>query len=260
MNRNHLSIAHLSTQSMSSTFDEFQLMLYHHLFDIVKLSETWLRNDTNLLQYVQIPGYRFCYKNRHERRGDGAGMYIKYTIQYKERQDLSKLEETIEHMWIECQEENKNKNYLVGVFYQPRPENKEKLIWIQKLDAILSTVTVTWNKTVVIAGDTNIDYNKPTVLETYKEVIETFNLKQHVKKPTRQVVKTTDHIVSNLETKKVLITDVLPCPTVNDHDTPYFIKIPTASFQTRYKYIRNMKNFNTREYYTDFSTLPFSTI
>ena len=31
-------------------------------------------------------------------------------------------------------------------------------------------------------------------------------------------------------------------------------------FQTRYKYIRNMKNFNTKEYYTDFSTLPFSTV
>ena len=189
-------------------------------------------------------------------------MYIKDTIKYKERQEFSKLDETIEHMWIECQGKNKNKNYLVGVFYQPRPEDKEKLIWIQKLDTILSAITTTWNKTIVIAGDTNIDYNKPsTVLETYKEVLDTYNLKQHVKKPTRQGVKTIDHIVSNLETEKVLITDVLPCPTVSDHDAPYaIIKIPTASFQTRYKYIRNMKNFNTKEYYTDVSTLPFSAV
>ena len=82
-----------------------------------------------------------------------------------------------------------------------------------------------------------------------------------MKKPTHQGVKTIDHIVSNLETEKVLITDVLPCPTVSDHDAPYaIIKIPTASFQTRYKYIKNIKNFNTKEYYTDFSTLPFSTV
>ena len=54
-NRNHLSISHLNTQSMSSTFDEFQVMLYYHHFDIITLSETWLGNDTNLLQYVQIP-------------------------------------------------------------------------------------------------------------------------------------------------------------------------------------------------------------
>ena len=58
-NRNHLSIAHLNTQSMSSTFDEFQGMLYQYPFDIITLSETWLRNDTNLLQYVPIPGYSF---------------------------------------------------------------------------------------------------------------------------------------------------------------------------------------------------------
>ena len=69
-----------------------------------------------------------------------------------------------------------------------------------------------------------------------------------------------DHIVSNLDTEKVLITDVFLCLTLNDHDAPYaIIKIPTASFQTRYKYTRNMKNF-TKEYYTDFSTVPFSTV
>ena len=81
-------------------------------------------------------------------------MYIKDTIKYKERQDLSKLDETIEYMWIECQGKNKSKNYLVGIFYQPCPEDKEKLIWIQKLDTILSAIT-TWNKIIAIAGDTN---------------------------------------------------------------------------------------------------------
>ena len=55
-------------------------------------------------------------------------MYIRDTIKYKKWQILSKLDETIEHMWIKCQGKNKNKNYLVGVFYQPHPEDKERLI------------------------------------------------------------------------------------------------------------------------------------
>ena len=130
---------------MSSTFDEFQVMLYRRPFDIITLSETWLQSDTNLLQYVQIPGYSFCYKNRDEQRGGGVGMYIKDTIKYKERQDLSELNETIEHVWIECQGKNKYKDYLVGVFYQTRPEDKEKLIWIQKPHTILSGITTTWH-------------------------------------------------------------------------------------------------------------------
>ena len=72
-------------------------------------------------------------------------MYIKDTIKYKERQDLSELNETIEHVWIECQGKNKYKDYLVGVFYQTRPEHKEKLIWIQKPHTILSGITTTWH-------------------------------------------------------------------------------------------------------------------
>ena len=79
-NRNHLSITHLNTQSMSSTFDEFQVMLYQHLFDIITLSETWLPNDSNLLQYIQIPGYSLCYKNQDKQQGGGVRMYTKDTI------------------------------------------------------------------------------------------------------------------------------------------------------------------------------------
>ena len=96
---------------------------------------------------------------------------------------------------------------------------------IQKLDTTLSTVTTTWNKTITITGDTNIVYNKPsTVLENYEEVIDTYNLKQ---------------------TERILITDVPSCPTVIDRDAPNSIhKISTKSIQTRFKYIRNMKNFN----------------
>ena len=43
-----------------------------------------------------MPRYSFYYKNQDERRG-GLGMYIKDTIKYKKRQDLSKLNQTIEH-------------------------------------------------------------------------------------------------------------------------------------------------------------------
>ena len=74
-------------------------------------------------------------------------------------------------------------------FYQPRPIDKEKLTLVQKLDTTLSAITTNWNKTIAIAGETNVDYNKPsTVLETYKEALDAYNLKQYIKKPTRQGV------------------------------------------------------------------------
>ena len=43
---------------------------------------------------------------------------------------------------------------------------------IEKLDILLSIVNSTWNKTIIITSDTNIDYLKPSVtLKQYSQVI-----------------------------------------------------------------------------------------
>ena len=68
---------------MVLSFDEFHVMLEEHPFDILTLSETWLKNDINLLWYVPIPGYKFSYKNQNKRRGGGVGLHIKDSIEHK---------------------------------------------------------------------------------------------------------------------------------------------------------------------------------
>ena len=42
-------------------------MLQEHPFDVLTLLETWLKDDVNLLNYIQIPGYKFSYNNQNER-------------------------------------------------------------------------------------------------------------------------------------------------------------------------------------------------
>ena len=59
--KKHISTCPLNTQSMSSTFDEFQFMINHTKFDVIILSETWLKNDKHLVEYVRLPGYEFAY-------------------------------------------------------------------------------------------------------------------------------------------------------------------------------------------------------
>ena len=163
-------------------------------------------------------------------------------------------------MWIECKGDNFNKSYLVAALYQPSSDEKEKLIWIEKIDMLLSVVNSTWNKT--ITGDRNIDYLKPSVaLKRYKEVIETYKFKQHITIPTCKGTKIIDHIITNLQENKLITTNVLPCPTVSDHDAPYIkTNIPGIKFQTRTKYIRNMKHFNIKDYVDDFKTLPLALV
>ena len=49
---------------MVSSSDEFHVMLQEHPFNILALSETWLKDDINLLNFVQILGHKFSYKNQ----------------------------------------------------------------------------------------------------------------------------------------------------------------------------------------------------
>ena len=131
-----------------------------------------------------------------------------------------------------------NKSYLVVTLYQPSSNEKEKLIWIEKLDTLLSIINSTWNKTIIITGDTNIDYLKTSVaLKRYKEVIETYNLKQRITIPTHKGTKIIDHIITNLQENKLNTTNVLPCPTVSDHDAMYIVLTNNheMKFQTRAK-------------------------
>ena len=76
-NNKYVSIGHLSTQPMISSFDEFQLMI----------SETWPKDVK--------PLPKFSYRNRNER---GVGLYIKDYIEYKVRHDFTKTDETMKHM------------------------------------------------------------------------------------------------------------------------------------------------------------------
>ena len=108
------------------------------------------------------------------------------------------------------------------------PEKREKLIWVEKLDTILSAITSAWDKTIVITGDTNIDYIKPSVAFTqYKVILQTYNLKQHITIPARKNTYTIYYLIVNLPENEVITSNVLPYAIVSDHDAPHIIaKIP----------------------------------
>ena len=52
--RNHTSIAHLNAQCLSTSIDKFNVKLNTYGFDILSISETWLKENKDLIDYVQI--------------------------------------------------------------------------------------------------------------------------------------------------------------------------------------------------------------
>ena len=122
-------------------------MVNESKFDIITLSETWLKNDKHLLEYVNLPGYKFSYRNRDEKRGGGVGVYIKDCIAYKIRNDIISLDDSLEHQWVDVNGKNKKSPYLIRVVYQPSSENAKKIEWTEKIDAVLSSIKSTWDST-----------------------------------------------------------------------------------------------------------------
>ena len=86
---------------MISTFDNLLITLKDYQFNIVTMSETWLKDKNLLLQHVTIPGYSQVFRNR-ETRGDGVGIYIKESIKFKRRTDIDSRYSQMEHLWIEA--------------------------------------------------------------------------------------------------------------------------------------------------------------
>ena len=53
---------------MISTFDNLLLAVDRYKFDVIIMSETWLKENHLLLQYVTIPGYTHAF-NKEIKRG-----------------------------------------------------------------------------------------------------------------------------------------------------------------------------------------------
>ena len=102
---------------MVSTFDEL-LTVKEYPFDVITMSETWLKNNELLLQHVTIPGYSSEFRNRESIKGGGVSAYIKESVKYKRRTDIEKKESDLEHLWLELAGPNKNSKMVMGIMYR----------------------------------------------------------------------------------------------------------------------------------------------
>ena len=159
MRPKHIKVMHFNTQSMASAFDELLLTIEQYPFDVISMSETWLKDNPLLLNHVTIPGYNCEFRSRDSIRGGGVGAYIKETLTFKRRSDIEAKEPDLEHLWLEFPGRNKHSKLLLGTMYR-----SEKNADLSRM------ATATWDGLMIVAGDFNIDLlgpNKPITSSQY---------------------------------------------------------------------------------------------
>ena len=96
---NNLKLVHLNTQSLVSSFNEFLLTFDKYKFDLITMSETWLKDNDHLLSYVNVPGYDLLYNNRDKIRGGGVECYINSQYKYQRKKEFEALVPDLENLW-----------------------------------------------------------------------------------------------------------------------------------------------------------------
>ena len=152
---------HLNTQSMVSSFNEFQTLVSDYPMDIITMSEMWLKENPALLDYVALSGYTAIFNNRNTIRGGGVGAYISNSIKFKRRKDIEGLQTDMEHLWFEIPGRSKYSKALIGVIYR-----SERLLsyddWLDRFESLLGQVSIDWDGLMYVTGDVNIDMLKPS--------------------------------------------------------------------------------------------------
>ena len=139
---------------------------------------------------------------------------------------------------------------------------RQKLVWLEKFEHILSEVYTKWNGVIILAGDLNIDLlngNKKSQRRC-KDILHSFSLRQHITSPTRKSKILIDHVISTIP-DRVIHHDVLNTEEISNHDTLYVIfNIKKEKNEPRYKFIRNEKSLVIENYVADFQQLPLNLV
>ena len=98
---NQLKLTHLNTQCMTSTFDKFLLTVNKYPVDIITLSETWLKDNAALLDYVLfLDMFQFF----------GTANRLKAAVLERTSRNQSNSK-----LWIEIPGHNKHSKTLIGL-------------------------------------------------------------------------------------------------------------------------------------------------
>ena len=124
----NLSMIHMNCRSILRNFDDIHSLLdtLSITFSAIAVTETWLRDDSNL---CNIQCYKFERTNRESRRGGGVGVYIQDKITYKCRKDLDLNGDHMESIFVELDNVNA-KNVILGVVYRPPGQSIQSFFFI----------------------------------------------------------------------------------------------------------------------------------
>ena len=255
---NLMKIGHINARSVTKHRDEIERLLYEGFFDILGMSETFIKPRTPSCLY-RVNNYKLFRKDRVAKNGGGVGIYVHKNY----KSSVIKLPGEFsqpEVIFVEIQV--KNTRIAVGTVYKAPNIPYGTLA---QLHETLAYITTKYDHTIML-GDFNVNYNNPNSHDVnfmQVNVAEPFGLTQIIQTPTR-VTETSSTLidlalVSHVNNVKTL--GVVDIPGISDHRLIYFA-YSVAKIKSKPKTVtkRDFRKFSEADYIKDMSEAPWENV
>ena len=173
-----MDFLHININSLLSKIDELRDTVGHTEPAILRITESKL--DTSVFDQVNISGYSILRSDRN-RYGGGAACYVRVDLCFNRKNVFSNL---IENIFFDLLIP-KLKPLLIGIFYTP-----------PNVNTLLVNNLLVNDKLVFFQSFDFRNLNCP-LMAKYKELCQTFSLKEIIQKPTR-ITSTTSSLLDHI--------------------------------------------------------------
>lgn len=245
-NMEHVSFCHANVRSLCSTFELFSDFLLTERYDIIGLSETWLKEELSD-DALAIPGYNLS-RNDRWGRGGGVAFYVRDCYSFKNI-SVQPAQSALEQLWISVR--IRGKSLCLGTLYRP---DGNLISCIDDLENSLISLIPEYD-VVIFGGDLNIDMLVDTPGERrLKNLFQKYSFHQIISEPTRVTdtsSKLLDVLVTN-ETNFVCEPEVVRIDDISDHRlVRCMLRAEMKRGQVKFRTYRDFKNFNEEAFHRD---------
>ncbi len=199
-----LKCGSVNARSINNKADIIYEYLRENDLDLYMIVESW--NDPNdpchqkILSKIRGCTYNVKHAPRVGRAGGGC------LVVYKKNLNIKKMKPPNVHTFeiMEILVQNKNKKLRLVVIYRPEPDtvkNPYTMTECYKEFTELFAYYKTLKEETIFCGDYNFHLNKDNdnKANKFREILDTFELKQHVQESTHREGNTLDLIISNMD-------------------------------------------------------------
>ncbi len=269
--KERFSLLHSNILSLLGNFDKLENLLLDldSDFDILALSETWhSKSNDARFKNLSIPGFHKFVGLQGNSKNGGCGFFIKESLNFHDRNDLSKSFKSekceFEAEWVEIVNA-KGANVVSGVIYNhPRRDPTQ---FLDYLNITLKKLTKE-NKLILVSGDFNLDllaYDKRPIVEEFLNITFANCLQPLILQPSRYTDSHKPSLIDNIFINSIEnnVNSGNIISKISDH-MPNFVILDKMISKSKYipQFKRDFTKFNESDFVSDFDSaelLPHNT-